>query len=106
MFAIRLCPDPLLRGRTYICTYSGASQGNSYIQGVYVNMCTGDSCYTEVGFNTTMYSVLEQEASEKTNALSLRDRREPSQYYQYQAIPRYITFYNVYVKSAKGTLCS
>ena len=68
--------------------------------------CKGASCYAEVGFNTIMYYVLWHQPSEKTNALSLRDRREPSQYYQYQAIPRYISFYNVYVKSAKGTLCS
>jgi hypothetical protein len=48
----------------------------------------------------------EQEASEKTNALSLRDRQEPGQYYQYQAIPRYVRFCDAYVKSAKGRLCS
>jgi len=52
-----------------------------------VIMCTGDSCYyAEVGFNTITYYVPEQEASEKTNAFSLRDRQESSQYYQYQAI--------------------
>jgi hypothetical protein len=71
-----------------------------------VNMCTGDLCYAEVGFNTIMYYVLEQQASGKANSLSLRDRREPSQYYQYRAIPRYIRFYDIYVKSAKGTFCS
>ena len=63
-------------------------------------MCTGDSCYyAEVGFNTITYYVPEQEASEKTNALSLRDRQAPGQYRQYWAIRRYVTFYDVYVKS-------
>jgi hypothetical protein len=72
-----------------------------------VIMCTGDSCfYAEVGFNTITYYVPEQEASEKTNALSLRDRQEPIQYYKYRAIPRYIRLSDIYVKSAKGRLCS
>jgi hypothetical protein len=53
-----------------------------------------------------MYYVLEQQASGKTNALSLRDRKEPSQYYQYRAIPTYVRFYGAYIKSAKQMLCS
>jgi hypothetical protein len=62
--------------------------------------CTGDSCYAEVGFNTTKYYVLWSQPSEKTNALSLRDRQAPDQYHQYRAIGRYIRFYDIYVKSA------
>jgi hypothetical protein len=65
-----------------------------------VIMCTGDLCYAEVGFNTIMYYVLRHQSSEKTNALSLRDIRAPSQYYQYRAIWRYVRFYDVYIKSA------
>jgi hypothetical protein len=41
-------------------------------------MCTEDSCYAEVGFNTITYYVQFGEPSEKTNALSLRDRQEPA----------------------------
>jgi len=58
--------------RANVPTYSGASQGYSYVHGTVVNTCTGDLCYAEVGFSTIMYYVLEQQASEKTNALSLR----------------------------------
>jgi hypothetical protein len=86
--------------------YPEASQGNSYVHSINVLPCTGDSCYAEVGFNTIMYYVLGLQASGKANALSLRDRQEPSQYYQYWAIPKYGKFYSVYAKSAKGTLCS
>jgi hypothetical protein len=39
-----------------------------------LGMCTEDSCYAEVGFNTIMYYVQLGVPSEKTNALSLRDR--------------------------------
>jgi hypothetical protein len=53
-----------------------------------------------------MYYVLEQQASEKTNALSLRGKQEPGQYYQYRAIWRYVRFYDAYVKSATRTLLS
>jgi hypothetical protein len=52
-----------------------------------------------------MYYDLERQTSGKANALSLRDRRESGQYYQYEAIPRYATFYVVYVKSAKRRVC-
>jgi len=55
---------------------------------------------SEVGFNTIMYYVLWSQPSEKTNALSLRDRQAPGQYCQYRAIGRYVRFYEVYVKSA------
>jgi hypothetical protein len=55
---------------------------------------------SEVGFNTIMYYVLWSQPSEKTNALSLRDRQAPGQYRQYLAIGRYVRFYDVYVKSA------
>jgi hypothetical protein len=62
---------------------------------------TGDLCNAEVGFNTIMYYVLwMSKPSEKTNALSLRDRRAPGLYQQYWAIGRYVRFYYVYVKSA------
>jgi hypothetical protein len=47
-----------------------------------------------------MYYVLWRKPSEETNALSLRERREPSQYHQYRAKWRYIRFYDIYVKSA------
>jgi hypothetical protein len=92
--------------RANVRAYSGASQDYSYIHGSHVNTCTGDSCYAEVGFNTIMYYVLEQQASEKTNALSLRGKQEPGQYYQYRAIWRYVRFYDAYVKSATRTLLS
>jgi hypothetical protein len=77
-----------------------ASQGNSYVHGTDVNMCTGDFYYTEVGFNTMFQS---EKPVRRPIALSLRDRQEPCQYYQYRAIPRYVRFYDAYVKSAKGT---
>jgi hypothetical protein len=70
------------------CTYPGASRGYSYVHGTDMITCTGDSCYAEVGFNTIRYYVLWHHPSEKTNALLLRDRWEPSQYHQYQAIWR------------------
>jgi hypothetical protein len=41
-------------------------------------MSTVDSRYAEVGFNTIMYYVQFGEPSEKTNALSLRDRYQPA----------------------------
>jgi hypothetical protein len=53
-----------------------------------------------------LYYVLGLQASGKANALSLRDRQEPCQYYQYWAIPKYEKFYGVYAKSAMGMLCS
>ena len=62
LFGQRLRPDPLLRGRTYVRTYPGASRGYSYVHGTEVTVCTGDSCYAEVGFNTIMYYVLRQPA--------------------------------------------
>ena len=62
LFGQRLRPDPLLRGRTYVRTYPGASRGYSYVHGTEVTVCTGDSCYAEVGFNTIMYYVLRQSA--------------------------------------------
>jgi hypothetical protein len=67
---------PLLRGRTYVRTYPGASRGYSYVHGTEVTVCTGDLCYAEVGFNRIMDYVLQSQPSEKTNALSLRDKRE------------------------------
>ena len=65
-----------LRGRMYVRTYPGASWGYSYVHGTEVTVCTGDSCYAEVGFNTIMYYVLQSQPSEKINALSLRDKQE------------------------------
>jgi len=41
-------------------------------------MCTEDLHYAEVGFNTIMYYVQLGVPSEKTNALSLKDRQEPA----------------------------
>jgi hypothetical protein len=76
LFGQRLRPDPLLRGRTYVRTYLRASRGYSYVHGIEVTVCTGDSCYAEVGFNTIMYYVLQSQPSEKTNALLLRDKQE------------------------------
>jgi len=51
-----------LRGRTNVRTYPGASRGYSCVHGTEVTVCTGDSCYAEVGFNTIMYYVLRQSA--------------------------------------------
>jgi hypothetical protein len=62
LFGQRLRPDPLLRGRTYVRTYPGASRGYRYVYGTEATVCTGDSCYAEVGFNTIMYYVLRQSA--------------------------------------------
>jgi hypothetical protein len=39
-------------------------------------MCTEDLCYAEVGFNTIIYYDQFGKSSEKTNVLSLKDRRE------------------------------